>query len=435
MAKALDINTLDLDNLPTTKKALDRILAGLDIDKGDRPKAAKDKKTLIVKTVETLRAMKDDADDAGLPEDMDNAYTVDAIRDIIKSGKAPQVKTACAALGIEAKSAKAGKKALAGYVEGIEADPAEALSNLASSLRKAGGFLAALTIDLALEGMVEDADEDEEEETEEVEETEYTSRAKRTRTYLLKNGWSESEDDDTLVSGDDSTQVTWTGDGWTLEAEGIEGGVAFEDLTGKKLSEAIEEALAEDEGEEDESDAQAEVQSFLATVIESEDADTIKEAAKDLNIKGRGAKSLAKKLQAIIDDEESDWEALRATLAEAGWQDFSDGEEDEEDETEEDEGDDEEVEEEDEVEAVTVHYFRVKADDDTFYCLHGGKNLRKAFHTSLTAKVLRAAGFNFDAEDDNCWYVEKSAWGAAKDALTESAGDAVELTFKSKKQG
>jgi len=83
-----------------------------------------------------------------------------------------------------------------------------------------------------------------------------------------------------------------------------------------------------------------------------------------------------------------------------------------------------------EPEEVVVAFWRLVDDeDDVFYCLHGGKR-QTTTHPDLKAKLLRKAGFDWDGEDDNCWYCEKADWKAAREMLSDAIPG---LTFKRRK--
>jgi len=84
-----------------------------------------------------------------------------------------------------------------------------------------------------------------------------------------------------------------------------------------------------------------------------------------------------------------------------------------------------------EPEEVVVAFWRYVDDEDgaVFYCLHGGKR-QTSTHPDLKAKLLRKAGFDWDGEEDNCWYCEKADWKAARETLSDTIPG---LTFKRRK--
>jgi len=59
-------------------------------------------------------------------------------------------------------------------------------------------------------------------------------------------------------------------------------------------------------------------------------------------------------------------------------------------------------------------FFEVSDDKNTFYCLNGGKTPGKGL---LAPGTLSSLGFQWDGEDDNCWYVDDTLWEDAKTAL------------------
>ena len=440
----MNAKTIDLENLPSTKKALRGILKSLGLTKADWKGLNVEKlQTLVTDTVNAEQALEDDADDAGVPADTDNAYNAEEVRALTMKGSTKAaVLSACKALGITdpGKNVTSARSKLAALLDGIEGDPNGSLERLVETLRTGGAFLPALVIEVALANLDQidtgSEGEDDAEDSEDEDTPELSKRAKAASKYLRKNGFERVDDEPgDLHNGDNG--IVWDGEGWRVlgnDASDPEDDIAhLDDLTGKKLLAAFNEALESDEDEDEDDAATNALLTWLDPVADLTDEDAL-EIAKDLGVyKGKSAKVARKKLQKLIDDEDSDWTALQTQAEGEGW-DFMDGDDSEDDEEEdEDEEEEEDDEEEEEAqESVTLHFWTLKDEDgDTFYCLHGGKKLA-TIHSDLKAGALRKAGFDFDDADDNCWYVEKAEWKQTKENLAENTG--LDITWRSKKQ-
>lgn len=423
----MSTKTINLDKLPTSKKGLRGILADLGLSKKDWKGMDEAALTeLVTTTVESERKLASMNDSAGIPADTDNAYNADEIRRIASKGKAAEVKTACEALNIDAKNGKDGKAKLNALVEGIDGDPRVSLENLATALRSSGGFLAALTIELALQSIAvtpEDLGVDVESDDESDDDGDEDSE------FSMQDWLSEAMDDDEnaveLANTDlgltkskkagtcrkklqallDSDDTDWNELGAKLQAAGWE------------ALEGLEFGGEDDEDEPDESDGPRE---FIIDFIREtmEDDDEVVELAADLGLtKSKKATTCRKKVEAWLDsDEDRDWNAIGQSLQDADWNAFEGMDFTTDDE---DEGDDDDSEEEEEDASLTIEFFMDEDEDgDTFANIVGGKKLTK-LHSALTAKALRAAAFDYDDEVTGCWYTDggKKAWKATKKAI------------------